>query len=75
ELKIYNLSEQMRFLYVAITRSEKKLYLVGKFNADKLAEKYYGKKENGVLAHSTRERLATFQDWILAIDEAFSGDD
>lgn len=75
ELKIANLSEQMRLLYVALTRAEKKLYLVGKGNADKLAEKYDGKKENGVLAQSTRESVATFQDWILAIDEAFSGED
>ncbi|HEM4557953.1 TPA: helicase-exonuclease AddAB subunit AddA [Streptococcus suis] len=75
ELKIANLSEQMRLLYVALTRAEKKLYLVGKGNADKLAEKYDGKKENGVLAQSTRESMATFQDWILAIDEAFSGED
>ncbi|MDG3135147.1 helicase-exonuclease AddAB subunit AddA [Streptococcus suis] len=75
ELKIANLSEQMRLLYVALTRAEKKLYLVGKGNADKLAEKYDGKKEDGVLAQSTRESTATFQDWILAIDEAFSGED
>jgi ATP-dependent helicase/nuclease subunit A len=75
ELKIANLSEQMRLLYVALTRAEKKLYLVGKGNADKLAEKYDGKKEDGVLALSTRESMATFQDWILAIDEAFSGED
>ena len=75
ELKIANLSEQMRLLYVALTRAEKKLYLVGKGNADKLAEKYDGKKEDGVLAQSTRESMATFQDWILAIDEAFSGED
>lgn len=65
----------MRLLYVALTRAEKKLYLVGKGNADKLAEKYDGKKEDGVLALSTRESMATFQDWILAIDEAFSGED
>ncbi|WP_044672288.1 3'-5' exonuclease, partial [Streptococcus suis] len=75
ELKIANLSEQMRLLYVALTRAEKKLYLVGKGNADKLAKKYDGKKADGVLAQSTRESVATFQDWILAIDEAFSGED
>ncbi len=35
----------MRLLYVALTRAEKKLYLVGKGNADKLAEKYDGKRK------------------------------
>ncbi len=74
ELKIANLSEQMRLLYVAMTRAEKKLYLVGKGNADKLAERYDGRAEKGVLATSSRENMATFQDWILAVDAAFSGE-
>ncbi len=39
----------MRLLYVALTRAEKKLYLVGKGNADKLAEKYDGKRKMAYL--------------------------
>ncbi|MDQ8780173.1 helicase-exonuclease AddAB subunit AddA [Streptococcus ruminantium] len=72
ELKVANLSEQMRLLYVALTRAKKKLYLVGKGNAEKLANRFDGKRENGVLAKSSREGMTTFQDWILGIDAAFS---
>lgn len=75
ELKIANLSEQMRLLYVALTRAEKKIYLVGKGSADKLAARYDGKRENGVLARASRENTTNFQDWILAIHEAFSDQD
>ncbi|MFX3795659.1 hypothetical protein ACJBSX_10995, partial [Streptococcus suis] len=66
---------QMRLLYVALTRAEKKLYQVGKGNADNLAKKYDGKKADGVLAQTTRESVATFKDWIIAIDESYSGED
>ncbi|HEM4130266.1 TPA: helicase-exonuclease AddAB subunit AddA [Streptococcus suis] len=75
ELKIANLSEQMRLLYVALTRAEVKLYLVGKGDKEKLSVRYDGKQENGVLAKSTRENMVSFQDWILAIDAAFAGQD
>lgn len=74
ELKIANLSEQMRLLYVALTRAEQKLYLVGKGNAEKLADRYDGKSEQGVLARASREQMASFQDWILGIDVAFAGE-
>lgn len=74
ELKLANLSEQMRLLYVALTRAEKKIYLVGKGSAAKLADRYDGLKENGVLATASREKMFSFQDWILAIDTAFSGE-
>ncbi|MTB64759.1 helicase-exonuclease AddAB subunit AddA [Streptococcus sp. zg-86] len=75
ELKRLSLSEQMRLLYVAMTRAEKKLYLVGKGSQEKLANKYDGKSRFGVLAQSTRETMTNFQDWILAIEEAFKGQD
>ncbi len=74
ELKIANLSEQMRLLYVAMTRAEKKLYLVGKGSQEKLADKYDGKRDAGVLLASTRESMTNFQDWILGIAEAFEGE-
>ena len=37
ETKLATISEQMRLLYVAMTRAELKLYLVGKGREDKLA--------------------------------------
>lgn len=74
ELKIANLSEQMRLLYVAMTRAELKLYLVGKGSQDKLANKYDGKRDADVLLSSHRESMTNFQDWILAIEEAFKGE-
>lgn len=75
ELKRLSLSEQMRLLYVAMTRAEQKLYLVGKGSKEKLANRYDGKSRFGVLAQSTRESMTNFQDWILAIEEAFQGQD
>ncbi|HFI0214602.1 TPA: helicase-exonuclease AddAB subunit AddA [Streptococcus suis] len=75
ELKIANLSEQMRLLYVALTRAKQKLYLIGKGSEEKLADRYDGKQENGVLARVSRENIVSFQDWILAIDAAFAGQD
>ncbi|MBF0779062.1 helicase-exonuclease AddAB subunit AddA [Streptococcus cuniculi] len=75
ELKRLSLSEQMRLLYVAMTRAEQKLYLVGKGSREKLSNRYDGKSRSGVLAQSTRESMTNFQDWILAIEEAFQGQD
>ncbi|MGT2950702.1 helicase-exonuclease AddAB subunit AddA [Streptococcus cuniculi] len=75
ELKRLSLSEQMRLLYVAMTRAEQKLYLVGKGSQETLVNKYDGKSRFGVLAQSTRESMTNFQDWILAIEEAFKGQD
>lgn len=75
ELKIDNLSEQMRLLYVAMTRAECKLYLVGKGSKDKLSNQYDGKSRDGVLLASSRERMNSFQDWILAIEKAFGDDE
>lgn len=72
ELKLATLSEQMRLLYVAMTRAEKKLYLVGKGSATKLVDKYSGKSVNNHLPISDRENFMTVQDWILAIQETYS---
>lgn len=71
ELTLATLSEQMRLLYVAMTRAEKKLYLVGKGRKDKLTEKFDGTSENGFLPARQRETLLSFQDWLLAIEAAF----
>lgn len=71
ELRLATLSEQMRLFYVAMTRAEKKLYLVGKASSEKLVDKYSGKSENNHLPVAEREAFMTFQDWILAIHEAY----
>lgn len=74
ELRLATLSEQMRLLYVAMTRAEKRLYLVGKGSAEKLADKYSGKSENNHLPAAERESYLTFQDWLLAIQQAYSSE-
>ncbi|MCO4600211.1 ATP-dependent deoxyribonuclease (subunit A) [Streptococcus infantarius subsp. infantarius] len=71
ELRLATLSEQMRLFYVAMTRAEKKLYLVGKASSEKLVDKYSGKSENNHLPVAEREGFMTFQDWMLAIHEAY----
>ncbi|MCO4604234.1 ATP-dependent deoxyribonuclease (subunit A) [Streptococcus infantarius subsp. infantarius] len=71
ELRLATLSEQMRLFYVAMTRAEKKLYLVGKASSEKLVDKYSGKSENNHLPVAEREAFMTFQDWMLAIHEAY----
>ena len=55
-----------------MTRAEKKLYLVGKASSEKLVDKYSGKSENNHLPVAERENFMTFQDWVLAIYEAYS---
>lgn len=70
-LKLAAISEQMRLLYVALTRAEKKLYIVGKGSKEKLADKFDGKSKDGKLLAADREAMTSFQDWILAIMEAF----
>ena len=72
ELKLATLSEQMRLLYVAMTRAEKKLYLVGKGSQEKISDNYNGKSENNHLPIADRKSYMTFQDWILAIEATYN---
>ena len=74
ELQLASYSEQMRLLYVAMTRAEKKLYLVGKGSREKLEAKEYPRSENGKLDKHTRLQAKNFQDWIWAITKVFSKD-
>ena len=74
ELQLASYSEQMRLLYVAMTRAEKKLYLVGKGSREKLEAKEYPAAENGKLDKHTRLQAKNFQDWIWAITKVFSKD-
>ncbi|MGT2932473.1 helicase-exonuclease AddAB subunit AddA [Streptococcus catagoni] len=74
QLKRASLSEQMRLLYVAMTRAEKKLFLVGKGSQEKLSHKYDGSRQGNHLPQSLRESSQTFQDWLLAIHESFKNE-
>lgn len=74
ELQLASYSEQMRLLYVAMTRAEKKLYLVGKGSREKLEAKEYLAAKNGKLNNNTRLQARNFQDWLWAISKAFTKD-
>ncbi|ORJ33126.1 ATP-dependent helicase [Streptococcus oralis subsp. tigurinus] len=74
ELQLASYSEQMRLLYVAMTRAEKKLYLVGKGSREKLEAKEYPVAESGKLDSNTRLQARNFQDWIWAISKVFVKD-
>ena len=74
ELQLDSYSEQMRLLYVAMTRAERKLYLVGKGSREKLEAKEYPAANNGKLDGNTRLQARNFQDWIWAISKVFAKD-
>ena len=74
ELQLASYSEQMRLLYVAMTRAEKKLYLVGKGSREKLEAKVYPEANNGKLDSNTRLQARNFQDWVWAISKVFTKD-
>ena len=75
ELQLASYSELMRLLYVAMTRAEKKLYLVGKGSREKLESKEFPTNGKGLLTRETRLDAQNFQDWIWAIYQAFSKED
>ena len=75
ELRLATLSEQMRLLYVAMTRAEKQLFLVGKASKQKSQELTDGKHTGKLLPLALREQLMTFQDWLLAITDTFTTED
>ena len=75
ELQLASYSELMRLLYVAMTRAEKKLYLVGKGSREKLEAKEYPTNGKSLLTRETRLDASNFQDWIWAIYQAFSKED
>ena len=75
ELQLASYSELMRLLYVAMTRAQKKLYLVGKGSREKLEAKEYPTNGQGLLTRETRLDASNFQDWIWAIYQAFTKED
>ena len=75
ELQLASYSELMRLLYVAMTRAEKKIYLVGKGSREKSEAKEYPTNGKGLLTRETRLDAQNFQAWIWAIYQAFSKED
>lgn len=65
------LSEEMRLLYVAMTRAETKLYLIGKGSRQALSDKYRDNRNQERLATKARDSWNSFQDWILALAQNF----
>ena len=74
-LKRASLSERMRLLYVAMTRAAKKLYLVGSLKKEKADQDYSSHAKEGRLALEHRLSYKNFQDWFLALSQAFSDQD
>ncbi|MEQ9809995.1 helicase-exonuclease AddAB subunit AddA [Streptococcus jiangjianxini] len=64
-----SLSERMRLLYVAMTRAIKKLYLVG--TAHKKDGHQTDDAEEAILPLGRREKIRSFQDWLLALAETY----
>ncbi|MFC7391837.1 helicase-exonuclease AddAB subunit AddA [Scopulibacillus cellulosilyticus] len=61
------LAEEMRVLYVALTRAKEKLYLIGTINdAEKTIKKWaaYVQKKSWLLPAFDRSKGKTFLDWI-----------
>ena len=69
ESKVATYSEQMRLLYVAMTRAVKKLYLIG--SSDLTNDKEAPAIRNGLLSSEVRLESKNFLDWILGICRAF----
>ncbi|MBF0843560.1 ATP-binding domain-containing protein, partial [Streptococcus danieliae] len=63
EKRRQTLSEEMRLLYVAMTRAEKQLFLVGRGKASKLADAYPNLTASQFLPASDRLGYSNFQDW------------
>ncbi|SFG12873.1 DNA helicase/exodeoxyribonuclease V, subunit A [Lachnospiraceae bacterium C7] len=62
-----NLGEELRVLYVALTRAKEKLILTGSIkDAQKNFSKYTGQtKEGQFLPYSTRRDANSYMDWII----------
>lgn len=69
ESKVATYSEQMRLLYVAMTRAVKKLYLIG--SSDLTNDKEAPAIRNGLLSSEVRLESKNFLAWILGICRAF----
>lgn len=69
EKRLSAISEEMRVLYVAMTRAKQKLYMIGKSTTKNLDNYLDIELENGLLPD--KYRLGnSFQNWLLALNEA-----
>ncbi|GFH40494.1 helicase-exonuclease AddAB subunit AddA [Lactococcus insecticola] len=73
------LAEEMRMLYVALTRAVKKIYIIGKIDAKKLDEdnllldyQTATFDKNGILDNHFRQSHQGYQNWILGIYHALT---
>ncbi|WEV60681.1 helicase-exonuclease AddAB subunit AddA [Streptococcaceae bacterium ESL0729] len=69
-----SLAEEMRILYVAFTRTVKKLYIVSAISENKLKTKYQSAHlEQSKLDFKSRKNAKSYQDWLLALLYAYEG--
>ncbi|WP_125980963.1 helicase-exonuclease AddAB subunit AddA [Loigolactobacillus iwatensis] len=67
QVKKRQAAEEMRLLYVALTRAEQQLYIVGSYPDQKTAVKKWQaalQSEHLVLNETTRSNVTNFMDWI-----------
>ena len=69
ETKLENAGEELRVLYVALTRAKEKLILLGtitKWEKKQLEFQIYAKREQGALPFSYLSKRTNYYDWVLA---------
>lgn len=66
QIDLENLGEELRVLYVALTRAKEKLILTGiKKDAEESLKKYRVPGETEMLSYLAREEAAGYLDWVL----------
>ena len=66
QIDLENLGEELRVLYVALTRAKEKLILTGnKKDAKEALEELGAEAKGQPLAYLTREEAMTYLDWVL----------
>ncbi len=68
EIRRENLAEEMRILYVAMTRAEEKLILIGSArNVERRAREWTAELEYGAVPSSMVLRARSYLDWLLPV--------
>lgn len=66
QVDLENLGEELRVLYVALTRAKEKLILVGGIKkAQEKLESYRNQTSKGLLSYHCRTKASCYFDWIL----------
>ena len=68
KVKLETLAEELRVLYVAMTRAREKLFLIGTIANEKLLEKNFGEKISAPQLQSVNKPM----DWLLMIRDSIS---